>query len=505
MRSPGSLRRSALALVTFVAISAVALVAPRGQAAHAAIPADTVLGEGGGAMVPVMDKLLQNDGANLTPEFGSYTDVNNDVAIADFVGSAPNTFNADFAVTERPLTAAEVAKAKANGRSFAYVPFAASPLAIVTLVPDSSYQGTTTINANQYCEHIPLTLTEVAQIFGFDASDPLQSWGDPRIQCSTPGTTADATPISLWANDDPTMENSVLMSFLDSTTASKALFQAGLDNAQKGANALTTDVTPSELWPYAKPSIPGGDQNLIGKVIAINPQTNAPSTEASLLTLGAALPVASVWTGDPLSGVVWNLPTAAIQNAQGAFVAPSAASAAATEGEATLAATADPTTNNLVTFNASASDATAYNASLMLQSYLVVPLNGLPAAKATALAQFIRYAVGGKGQADIASLGGAPATKAMASADLAVAQQLDQEAASAPTTTTTTTTTAGGSSGGSSTSGGGASSSGDASATSGSNLAFTGANPFPIFVSGLALLAAGEMSRRLIKRRAARR
>ena len=86
MRSPGSLRRSALALVTFVAISAVALVAPRGQAAHAAIPADTVLGEGGGAMVPVMDKLLQNDGANLTPEFGSYTDVNNDAAIADFVG-----------------------------------------------------------------------------------------------------------------------------------------------------------------------------------------------------------------------------------------------------------------------------------------------------------------------------------------------------------------------------------------------------------------------------------
>ena len=63
------------------------------------------------------------------------------------------------------------------------------------------------------------------------------------------------------------------------------------------------------------------------------------------------MPVASVWTGDPL-GVPWNLPTAAVQNAQGAYVAPSTAAAAAAEADATLASTSDPTTNNLVTFNA---------------------------------------------------------------------------------------------------------------------------------------------------------
>ena len=43
-----------------------------------------------------------------------------------------------------------------------------------------------------------------------------------------------------------------------------------------------------------------------------------------------------------------------------------------------------------------------------------MPTNGLPADKALALAQFIRFAVGGTGQADITSLGAAPATPAMA-------------------------------------------------------------------------------------------
>ena len=64
----------------------------------------------------------------------------------------------------------------------------------------------------------------------------------------------------------------------------------------------------------------------------------------------------------------------------------------------------------------------------MVESYLLVPTNGLPADKALALAQFIRFAVGSTGQADITALGAAPATPAMVTADLAVAQQLDAEA-----------------------------------------------------------------------------
>ena len=84
--------------------------------------AGTLVGEGGDAMTPIMVKLLHDDAAGLAPDFGSYTNVDLDQGIADFVGTAPGTFGTDFAVTERPLTTAEAAAAKANGRSFAYVP-----------------------------------------------------------------------------------------------------------------------------------------------------------------------------------------------------------------------------------------------------------------------------------------------------------------------------------------------------------------------------------------------
>ena len=184
-------------------------------------------------------------------------------------------------------------------------------------------------------------------------------------------------------------------------------------------------------------------------------------------------------------------------------MAPTAAAAAAAEADATLAATADPTTNNLVTFNSSLTDAAAYNSALMLQSYLVVPTNGLSAAKATALAQFIRFALGGTGQKDIASLESAPATSAMESAGLKVAQQLNVEAAADPAVSSTTPTPAAGTAGVTSNATG-TSGSGDGSGSSGSALAFTGSDPLPLAGLGVALLLLGEGARRLVRRRAAR-
>ena len=50
-----------------------------------------------------------------------------------------------------------------------------------------------------------------------------------------------------------------------------------------------------------------------------------------------------------------------------------------------------------MTFNANANDATAYNNYLMEESYLVVPTTGLTAAKAKALAQFVRFVLGSPG------------------------------------------------------------------------------------------------------------
>ena len=449
----------------------------------------------------------------LSPAIGSYTNVDLDHGIADFVGSAPNTFGADFAVSERQLTTAEAATAKANGRSFAYVPFAAVPVALMTQAPVATWSGTT-IQPADFCQHIPLTLDQLDGIFGA-VTPPYSGWGDSRLSCTAPpNTPADPIGFARWANGDPTMETYALMALLDSTTASEAAFGAGLAAAQKASQATTSDPTASEHWPYAGTSYPGGDQAMLGKVVGLDAQTGAPNTLAALHQIGSITPVASVWTGDPL-GVPWNLPTAAVQNAAMDFVAPSAAAAKAAEADATLASTTDPTTNNLVTFTANANDPTAYNNWLMMESYLLVPLNGLPADKALALAQFIRFAVGGVGEGDITALGAAPATPTMVTADLAVAQQLNVEAASATTSTstsTTTTTTASGSTttttttataAAASTGGTGASPDATTDGSSG-GLAVTGDDPLPLIGLGLAFLICGEVARQLLRRRKAK-
>jgi len=522
------------ALATLMAVAAtlggsVVLSAASTPGAGAATTAGTVVGEGGSFLEPVTSRLLKDDGSALAPDYGAYTNVTLDKGIADFVGTGSGQFDADYVVSERSLTSTEASTAKTDGRSFAYVPFAATGVAVVTTVPNDTFLGTLSINPSEFCPHIPLSLSDLGEIFGFDSSDPLKFWNDSRLQCSTPGTTPYSVGVDTWANLDPTMENYALMALLDSDPTSKALFDAGLStgNGNNGNDILSRNDTPSESWPYAGYGhVTGGDQPLIGKLIGINPLTNAPSTQAGLWNLGVAMPVSSVWTGAPL-GVAWNLPTAAIVNAAGQDVAPSSAAAAAAEADASLASTNDPDTNNLVTFNADASDPAAYNNYLMEESYLVVPTNGLPADKALALAQFIRFVLGSTGQADITTLGAAPATAPMVTAGLKVAQQLDAEAATstsstATTTTTTTTstttttastttttaatgsttttTTAASSSGSSST--GSSSSSGSSGSSSG--LAYTGANVVPLTILGAFLVVAGELSRRALRRRRAR-
>ena len=135
----------------------------------------------------------------------------------------------------------------------------------------------------------------------------------------------------------------------------------------------------------------------------VNAETDSPSA-ASSWNVGDVFPLSSVWAGAP-QGTPWNIPTAALQNAAGKFVAPSAAAAQASEADATL----DPTTN-LVTFNANANDAAAYNNYMMVESYLVVPTSGLTASKASALAQYIRFVTGPVAASDEETLGAAPPT-----------------------------------------------------------------------------------------------
>lgn len=474
----------------------------------------TLIGEGGSFLQPVINKLLADDGSHLSPLFGSYLLTDDNAGIANFAGSAPGDFTADFAVSERPLTSTEAQTAKTNGRTFAYVPIASVPVALATLVPtnDWSIGGSTSITPSGFCQHMPLTTALLGAIFGQDAT-PLKNWNDSRITCPEVGggTLANGNSVQLWANLDPSQSNVALMSLLDSTPASKADFDTGL----KGSGSLTTDDTPSALWPYAENTIPNGDQLLIGKLLNINAETNAPSTQASTWALGAIAPMSSVWTGAPL-GVPWNLPTAAVQNAQGSFVAPSLASAQAAEADATLAATTDPTTNNLVTFNAKASNAADYNNLLMEESYLVVPTSGLAQNKAMALAQLVRYIYGSQGRQDIENFGAAPATPAMQAAGLSVAAQLNAEAAAsvapavASATTTTSTTTPAKSSATTPTTGSQTTTPASSSDASGSSatgadssggLAFTGTSHLVGWiVVGAVLVLVGSLIRRRLKR-----
>ena len=475
----------------------------------------TLLGQGGSFLEPVMSKLINDDAANLNPLFATYQLTDDVSGVSAFVGTGAGQFSADFAVTQRQLTPAESAQAKTDGRSYAYIPFAATPVAIATLVPTYTWNNSdsASITPSGFCQNIPLTVDQLGELYGDEASKnpPLPNWDDTSINCpgggGTGGNSAASNPVLPEANLDPSMSNFALISLLDSDPTAKGY----LDAALAGSNSLdpTGGDAPSELWPFGGDTVPGGDQPLIGKLLAINAESNAPSTTATQWSLGATAPLSSVWTGAPL-GVAWDLPTAAIQNAATDFVAPTLKAAEASQADATLAATSDPTTDNLVAFNASTNDAAAYNNYLMEESYLVVPLNGLSSAKAAGLAQLVRFVLGTQGQADIESFGSAPATAAMRAAGLQAATQLDAESAVASTSpaggsSATTTATTGASALSASTSGSagtGTGSTGSSDASGSGGLAFTGMGHLGTWLAfGAVMLGSGAFLRRRLKRR----
>jgi len=513
-RAPGSRWRLVGALSLATAVGALLLGS---ASAGASTDKGTLSGEGGTFLGPVVTKLVDDTSSNLDGLFGSYVATGLEPGIADFIGSGPNNFNADFAVSERPLTTTEAATAKTNGRSIAYVPFAATPVAIGTIVADTDYAGSDPIDPRDLCPHIKLTVADLGAVYGIDTAQPVASWADPRLSCSN-GIALGSDSLQLASNDDPTMANFALMSLLNSDPTAKGYFAAGVLSAFNNKTAYTSSITPNERLPYTENVVTGGDGPFLDKLLTVIPTTNVPGWHVgSPPVLGTTFPVSSVWTGAPL-GAAWDIPTAEIQNAQGAFVFPSTTSAAAAEADATLAASSDPTKNNLVTFNANVSDAAAYNSYLMEESYLVVPTTGLPANKDYALADLIRFVLGPKGQQDITNFGAAPATAAMVTAGLQVAGELDTEAAtSAPgstgstttttsaTSTTTTTAVPGAGAASPSDSGTGNTGSGGTGAASGSSLAFTGAPGLvPMIGIGALLLVAGAVVRRRLRRRSVR-
>jgi cobalamin biosynthesis Mg chelatase CobN len=165
----------------------------------------------------------------------------------------------------------------------------------------------------------------------------------------------------------------------------------------------------------------------------------------------------------------------------------------------------DPTTN-LVTFTANSADDAAY--AMPVMSYLVVPTSGLAPAKATALAAFIRFVLGSKGQADVQSMGAAPVTPAMVTAGLKAADEVAAEATATTTTTPTTTasststsTTVASTASGQGSAGNGTGTGVSTTADSSPSLALTGGVPLSVPLVGGALALGGFVARRVLRLR----
>jgi hypothetical protein len=510
-------RSAGLVGVGLLSVAALVMALPTPTAADTDPTA--LVGEGGSFLTPVTDLLLKADSGlgTLNPQ---YDDSNLDDAIGDFVGTAPGSFATDFVVSERPLTTAEATTAESDGRTFAYVPFAATPVAVATLaVCDPA--GLTGSSTAAMCQDIPLDAEQTALLFTSGLTSPsvspntdlpanLTGWGDPRLH-DAQGQPIPSYGVFQASSLEPSAEDTALMAYLDSDPTSKELFDNALNNPV--SDALTTSDTPSETWPFhGSHAYVGGDEGLIEKELNINAETNAPAQVSTWAGTGAGsgvddvFPLSYVWTGAP-EGTPWNIPTAAIENAAGQFVAPSETSAAAAESNTTV----DPTTD-LVTFNANASDAAAYNNYLMEESYLVVPTTGLTADKAQALAQFIRFVTGPVAASDMEVLGSAPPTPTMVAADLKVATDLDDESAAASSVTASSTTPSGSSTSSTTTTTTATSTTSTTVATaalvasagnsgnSGSGLAFTGSDPVPAVGLGAALVALGAFGRRRMRR-----
>jgi hypothetical protein len=252
---------------------------------------------------------------------------------------------------------------------------------------------------------------------------------------------------------------------------------------------------------------------VIEQLIPVDPATTEPEKDPETWGGGDIGGVPIDWLGPP-----WNVPDVSVQNAAGAFVFPTAAALQAAQNDATM----DPTTN-LVTFDASTTDAAAYP--LPVMEYLIVPTTGLSQAKATALASFIQYVLGPQGQSVIEQFGDVPPTQAMINAGLQVANTVAAEATPLTTSTSTTTTTTatthtttsttpaattkvsttgtGTSSSGGSDTGTGATSASDGS-SGGATLAATGGPPWQLPALAGTMMVVGTYSRRAFRRRLAR-
>ena len=373
--------RDRLALAAGGCLVVVAGVVPMvtgvNPAGAAAPPSGTLHGEGGSFAEPVISTLEADPGLSTAPEITDYFNSDVDNGRDDFADGT-----ADFAVSEFPLTSAQAATAKANGRSFAYVPFAADAVALGAVIECSA---DVTLKPTTMCANLQLDSPSAADIFTGKATQ----WSTlPNFQAGAPvAPTAASNTVTALNLVDPSAGSYDLAGYLASTAAGKAQWDAFLT-----ANKVT-DLAPSETWP-TNGGITGGDLNLANTLVPLDPSTDLPRVNPQGWGVGNVGPVPADW----LAWQKRDIPTIALDNAAGSYVSPTLAATQAALNDASL-----DTSTNLVTMTANPSDKAAYP--IVQMSYLVVPTTGLSPAKAAAMASLIRFALSSAGQKDVEGLG----------------------------------------------------------------------------------------------------
>ncbi len=153
----------------------------------------------------------------------------------------------------------------------------------------------------------------------------------------------------------------------------RAYFTAGLQSRSMQAHDRRARPR-ARPWPYIRPvQHRWGRQSVRGQAARPStPTTNAPSTLAARAgRSGQRSPSRPSGPGAPL-GAPWNLPTAAITMPRAAS-SPRRRPVQQRRRPSTTGGDLDPTTDNLVTFNARTIRCCRLQQLLMAESYLVVP------------------------------------------------------------------------------------------------------------------------------------
>jgi ABC-type phosphate transport system substrate-binding protein len=421
-----------------------------GQRAASQTDPATVSGEGGTFDWNLIDQLL-SDGASTFSSVsdssgdalnGTYDPLGSDVGMSDFAHG-----NADFAVTEFPMSADDAAAAASIGRSYAYVPIDAMPVTVVAMV--DANDSLDAAQAQWYSaangDQIELTADQLEQamtgnIGGWFSAAP--TGGDvnqitpnhePSIVLLTQGgsgTSPDA--LTTVMPETPSADTYALTSYFLDNPQAAADWVADLPSIWPAG--ATIPVGPTDTWQSVLSIKLLDDKHVQNDLAFLDSTTGNLSEQLAQWCLGCISTIPGDWLQvDPdAAGEISSLPTVALQN-DGAYVQPTLAATEAAENDSTI-----DSTTNLVTIN-STSDPNAYP--MVMMDYLLVPTSGLSAAKATALANFIGFILSPTGTSDIENFGAAPVNSTMQALDQSVVTELQAEATAAATTTTSTSST----------------------------------------------------------------